>query len=241
MQDFERIIDSHTHWGPSITMGTSVSTEELIAQRGEAGITDVVIMPFPSTAIETNGINEKLLDETRRTPHFIPYFCIREDFSVIPQEYRGGKWHWMRGVQDASSNYRVLDDPGLPGFIELLTACRKPVLFEEELDFTRRFKEMAPDLTLIVPHCGMLGGNPEDFLQAFRHAPTVFFDTALAASATIVRFVRALGPERLIFGSDVPFGRMKSEVSKVLGLDLPYREKEMILSKNIARLAKLDE
>ena len=36
IMDFEYIIDSHSHWGPSITMGTDVTTRELLHQQEES-------------------------------------------------------------------------------------------------------------------------------------------------------------------------------------------------------------
>lgn len=239
--DFEYIIDSHTHWGPSLSMGIEVTTDELLKQKAEAGITHVVIMPFPSTAIETNEINLRLLDETKRVKWFIPYHYIREDFErdgfePVPDGYFGGKWHWMRGVQDSSSNYKVLNDPKLPGLIERLKATKRPILFEEELSFTERFIEMAEGVTFIIPHLGLLGGDPYRFLESFKGYENVFFDTALAGREQILRFVEVIGPKRVLFASDVPFGYMATELQKVVSLPIPDDEKEFILFRNIIRL-----
>jgi len=52
--------------------------------------------------------------------------------------------------------------------IRQLAGAGKPVIFEEELLFTERFVEMADGLNLIIPHLGMLGGNPIDFLACFK-------------------------------------------------------------------------
>ena len=60
------IIDSHTHWGPSLTMGTEVTTEELLRQAEQSGVNQIVIFPFPSTALADERINEKLLEEAHR-------------------------------------------------------------------------------------------------------------------------------------------------------------------------------
>ena len=237
--DFKRIIDSHTHWGPSLSMGTTVTTGELLAQQAESGVTNVILIPFPSTAIASNDMNVKVLEEARKVESFIPYFYIREDFPRIPDEYYGGKWHWMRGVQDAASNYKVLDDNELPDLIRDLTEIGKPIVFEEEFDFTKRFVDMAPGLPLIIPHLGMLGGNPTDFLRAFKDNENIYFDTALAAQSTISEFVRIIGPGRVLFAADVPFSEMGRELSKVLTLPIPDSEKELILAKNIIRLARL--
>jgi uncharacterized protein len=242
--DFELIIDSHTHWGPSATMGIAVTTKELQKQQKECGVTHVVIMPFPSTAIENNEINVRVLEEAERIHGFIPYHYIRENydsagFDPIPTAYFGGKWHWMRGVQDSTSNYDVLNDKALPGLVKKMDLTQKPVIFEEEFEFTRKFADLFPDCALIIPHLGMLGGNPLDFLNSFKKQENIYFDTALAPQNTILEFVKTVGPERVLFGSDVPFGSMKNELSKILALPVPDTDKELILSNNIKRLARL--
>jgi uncharacterized protein len=241
IMDFEKIVDSHTHWGPSVALGTEVTTAELKRQQEESGVTHVVIMPFPSTAIESNAINVRLLAEACREAAFVPYHYIREDYNSldfvpIPEACSGGKWHWMRGRQDSASNYAVLDDTDLAALIGKLVAAGKPVIFEEELYFTERFVDMSQGLALIIPHLGMLGGNPSDFLGRFKNNKTVFFDTALAARETILKFVENVGPERVLFGSDVPFGNMRTELSKVLGLPVSHEDKDLLLSKNVMRL-----
>ncbi|HOD78342.1 MAG TPA: amidohydrolase family protein, partial [Syntrophorhabdus sp.] len=139
-----------------------------------------------------------------------------------------------------ASNYEVLDDPVLPGLIEKLRKINKPIVFEEDFEFTVKFVNMAEGVTLIIPHLGLLGGNPYDFLRAFKDNESIYFDTALASRDQIKKFVETIGPERVIFGSDVPFGSMASELDKVLSLQIPREDKELLLYKNIINLAKLD-
>jgi len=226
-------------------MGTEVTTAELQRQLKGSGISYVILIPFPSTAIANNDINIKLLEETKRIKSFLPYHYIRENYDVegfdpIPDKYYGGKWHWMRGWQDTASNYQVLDDPGLPGLIEKLRTINKPIVFEEDFDFTVRFVDMAEGVTLIIPHLGLLGGNPYDFLKAFKDNESIYFDTALASRDQIKKFVETIGPERVIFGSDVPFDSMHSELDKILSLQISHEDKELLLYKNIIDLAKLN-
>ncbi|MFH0974555.1 MAG: amidohydrolase family protein [Spirochaetota bacterium] len=239
--DYEFIVDSHTHWGYSLSMGTNVSTNELLTQQKEAGITHIVIMPFPSTAIDDNEINIDILNEANKISQFIPYHYIREDydradFDPIPSAYYGGKWHWMRGIQDSSSSYKVLDDSALLLLIEKLKKTGKPVIFEEELLFTERFAEMADGLKLIIPHLGLLGGDPYDFLNSFKNNKNIFFDTALGDRSGILKFVETIGAGRVLFGSDVPFGSIKSELSKILSMPIQKDEKELLLCKNFLKL-----
>ncbi len=232
------IIDSHTHWGLSITMGMTVSSERLLGQAEECGIGRIVIFPFPSTAIDDERINEEVLEECRKDSRFIPYYYIPEDLRPIPdgKGFRGGKWHWTRGVQDSTSNYQVLEDPDLDPFIEMSEAVDLPIVFEEELQFTKSFIARTDSLKVIIPHLGLLGGDPRDFLAAFKNRGNVYFDTALADQKTIFDFVKSIGAERILFGSDVPFGTMHSELSKVLALDIGEEERNLILSGNLKRL-----
>lgn len=232
------IVDSHTHWGPSITMGIEVTTQELLHQAETSGVDRIVIFPFPSQALADESINQDVLAECKRINRFIPYYYIPDDLRAIPRQrgFFGGKWHWTRGIQDVASNYDVLKDPDLPKFIEASEAIDLPIIVEEELAFTEVLSSLTKTLKIIIPHLGLLGGNPMDFLKAFRSRENIYFDTALADQGTIAEFVNGIGSERVLFGSDVPFGRMQSELRKVMSLHIGDREKEHILSENIKRL-----
>lgn len=235
------IIDSHTHWGPSVSMGTEVTTEELLRQADQNRVNRIVIFPFPSMALADEGINQRLLDEAKRLKKFIPYYYIPETMKPIPDGngFYGGKWHWMRGIQDCSSNYQALKDPKLEQFIEASEKIDLPIVFEEELSFTENFVRKTKDLKIIIPHLGALGGNPIDFLHTFKTRENVYFDTALASPSMMMSFIEKIGCERILFGSDIPFGTMKSELGKILSLPITDDQKEWILSKNLKRLIRL--
>jgi predicted TIM-barrel fold metal-dependent hydrolase len=235
------IIDSHTHWGPSLTMGTEVTTEELLRQAEQSGVNRIVTFPFPSTALSDEGINERLFEETYRVKKFIPYYYIPETMKPIPdgKGFHGGKWHWMRGIQDCSSNYKALEDPKLAEFIEDSEKIDLPIVFEEEFAFTEAFIKKTKNLKIIIPHLGMLGGNPMDFLHTFKARENIYFDTALSSQDTIMKFIEKIGHERILFGSDIPFGTMKGELEKVLSLPIGDDKREWILYKNLKKLTGL--
>ena len=237
------IIDSHTHWGPSLSMGTEVTTQEILNQADHSGVSRIVIFPFPSTALADERINERLLGEANRIKKFIPYYYISETMKSIPKEkgFYGGKWHWMRGIQDSTSNYEVLKDLKLEEFIEASEKIDLPIVFEEELAFTEIFVKKTKSLKIIIPHLGMLGGNPIDFLRSFKSSENVYFDTALASPDTVIRFIQTIGQERILFGSDIPFGAMERELEKVLSLPIGDDKKESILSENLRELIGLEQ
>jgi predicted TIM-barrel fold metal-dependent hydrolase len=64
----------------------------------------------------------------------------------------------------------------------------------------------------------------------------IYFDTSLGSPSTIQMFISEIGPERVIFGSDMPFGVMKSELMKILNLNLNERDVRKILEDNITSL-----
>ncbi|MCD6353061.1 MAG: hypothetical protein J7M06_02495 [Proteobacteria bacterium] len=47
--------------------------------------------------------------------------------------------------------------------------------------------------------------------------------------------------ERIIFGSDIPFGVMNQEVEKILSLSIAEDKKELILSRNIKQLIGIEK
>ena len=59
---------------------------------------------FPSTAIADPNYNDRILEEAADNPDFIPYYYIPEDLRPIPKDngFYGGKWHWVRGIQDSA-------------------------------------------------------------------------------------------------------------------------------------------
>jgi len=133
-----------------------------------------------------------------------------------------------------------LEDPRVNDFIEESEEIDLPIVFEEEFPFTEAFVKRTKNLKIIISHMGMLGGNPLDFLKAFKERENVYFDSALASPGTVMKFVEKVGSERIIFGSDIPFGTMKWELGEILSLSVGDDEKEMILSKNIKKLTQLE-
>ena len=234
-------IDFHTHVGNSLSLGLYVSPEEILAQMAEAGVDRAVVFPFPSAAVADKSVNQWVREEAEKRRVLHPFYYAPDDLEPPPENggFLGVKWHWVRGVSDCSSNYSVLADPALKTFAEAVANLRLPMTFEEEFDFTLQFVERFPGVLLVIPHLGMLGGNPQTFLKAFREYENVHFDTSLASPQTIKAFLEEVGPERVLFGSDIPFGRMKTELHKILSLELEPRSLELVTGGNALRLLKL--
>ncbi|MCW5978371.1 MAG: amidohydrolase family protein [Bryobacteraceae bacterium] len=86
--------------------------------------------------------------------------------------------------------------------------------------------------------CGHTGGDWERGIRAVRASPNV--PICIAGSHPTAGFlemaVEELGPERIVYGSDVPGRSFASQLGKVLGADIPGAAKTLILGGNLKRL-----
>lgn len=92
-----------------------------------------------------------------------------------------------------------------------------------------------PELTIIMAHltgCGVRG------VRDIADCPNVVVDTCGAAPmrGIVESAVRLLGPERLLYGSDITGRCYGTQLGRVIGADLPREVKEAILWKNAARV-----
>jgi predicted TIM-barrel fold metal-dependent hydrolase len=106
-----------------------------------------------------------------------------------------------------------------------------------------------PTLRLILAHMG--GGFWDETVQIARQYPQVLFDTAIAVShvdtgprtwlddARAVELIRAIGAERVLFGSDYPWIDPKGDIERIRQLALTAEEKRQVLGENAARMLGL--
>ncbi len=115
-----------------------------------------------------------------------------------------------------------------------------PVVLEEEFENSIYFiNELAVGVKVIIPHLGLLNGGYHAFVEhGVWDKPNVFADTALASSYEIKDYIDNFGYDRILLGSDFPFGDPEQELSKVLSLSIPQEKKEMILRNNLKHLLK---
>ena len=181
--------------------------------------------------------NEYLLAVGSSDLNVIPYFFIWNDFAVdqIKQQHKGIKWH--RHPHEPVYHY---DDPPCRKAIDEIRRRNMPVVLEEEFENTVRFiNELAVGVTVIIPHLGLLNGGYHAFVKnSIWENPNIYADTALASAHDIKDYIDNFGNDRLLFGSDFPFGDPKEELSKVLNLSIPQEKKDLILGLNLKRLLK---
>ena len=181
--------------------------------------------------------NEYLLTIGNSDLKVIPYFFIWNDFAVdqIKPQHKGIKWH--RHPHEPVYHY---DDPKCKKGIDEIKRRNMPVVLEEEFENTLYFiNELAVGVKVIIPHLGLLNGGYHAFVEkGIWDNPNVYADTALASSRDIKDYIENFGHDRILFGSDFPFGDPNEELCKILDLSISVEKKEMILGLNLKRLLK---
>ena len=230
-----KIIDCHVHLGYALTR------DEILDSMQKYGIEKAVVFAFPTEAAHDSRVNDLVLTQSRVAKVFIPFFYVMDDLKLPLsfEEFRGVKWHWVRGVAHMQSNLSVLIDPSFKSFVDKVLEADVPVILEEDFEFTVNFVAKAEGVKVIIPHMGLLGGSPKMFIDRFKNVEDVYFDTSLASSDVILEGIKALGANRIVFGSDMPFGEQGRELDKILKLDIADDDKRKILYDNLAKLLRV--
>lgn len=241
------VIDSHIHCG---VQNVTQPFEEIAARLAAAGIagaclfapvediydrTDPRFADDPAWRRCRTRAHDYLLDVAARRQGLYPYYFVWNDFEVAELEkpFCGIKWHHHPG----EPTYRY-DDPRCTQMIDAICARRLPVVLEETFAATLRFVERVAGRTaVIIPHLGLLNGGFERLRAAgLWEAPNLYADTALADRRTIGAFLERYGAERLLFGSDYPFGNPGAQLQALEAMGLPPAEMQDICSGTLKTL-----
>jgi predicted TIM-barrel fold metal-dependent hydrolase len=240
------IIDAHTHCGDNRET-KFYPIEEVRRHLDEAGADGAVIFAFPEDMYRIvdspesrRRANEYVLQVAEREKEKVihPFYFVWNDF-IIPENldrYDGIKWH--RHADEPRYDY---ESPQCERMLQRIRELRLPVLLEEEFAQTVAFVRRMRDVPVIIPHMGQLNGGP-DAMEVFFDEKHVFFDTSVAPLEVIERILNRVGPERVIFGSDVSgtkepfFNFPRVELEKLYRLPLSDADRSLILGGNIERL-----
>lgn len=236
------VLDGHSH------SGFRVPFEELSREWQIAGIDGgVVFSPveeiydrrdpsfLDSDEYKTSrgNVHRYLLDLASRD-YVYPYFFVWNDFLPIPDGFVGIKWHRHGGEPKYKYRSRECDT-----VVDEICRKRLPIVYEEEFGNTLDFVDRIDDRTVVViPHMGGLNGGYLRLRESrLFDRSSVWVDTALASAAEIMDFADRYGIERIIFGSDYPFGVPAHERRKVERL-FSGKDLELVLSGNLLRLLR---
>lgn len=241
------VIDSHIHCGKKIPYETILPFLKKAGVDGAcvfAPVDEVYCRNDPdfydtsewqSRRRETNRY---LLKVARTNEGIFPYLFVWNDFDYneISFGYRGIKWHRHEG--EPAYNY---NDKRCQKLIEKVVELNLPIVFEESYSNTIEFiNNLARNATVIIPHLGWLNGGFFALdASGIWKKQNVYADSSLASQFEITMFLKKYGPDKLVFGSDFPFGLPENELKKITSLNISKVDKEKITGGNIKRILGL--
>ena len=181
-------------------------------------------------------VHNYLLGKAREHRVF-PYFFVWNDFPSIPEGFVWIKWH-----RHADEPVYAYHSEGCDRIIDEICSRQLPVVLEEEFVHTLEFiKRIAERTVVIIPHMGGLNGGYHRLKRAgVFDSPYVWVDTALAAPYEITDYAENYGVDRLLFGSDYPFGLPAPEKQKVTAL-FSGDDLSAVIGGNLQRLLKISD
>jgi predicted TIM-barrel fold metal-dependent hydrolase len=227
--------------------------DELLANMDANGVDMVVAFPKANPHTDYRVENERITGWMKDYPTRIvafarinPYFGAKAVADIREYAAMGMRGLKIHPIRDFSGN-RVNDPELMFPIIEAAQAANLLVLVHSGewwncspsliADLARNF----PKTNFVMAHSAGFGGHQEAIAVA-RHQDNLYVDTASNGYPDITsNVVRALGPERVLYGSDhptLPFGFELGKIVKYANLN--SEELDLILGRNLARLLKIE-
>lgn len=250
------IIDCHVHMGlEEFCLGTASdmpfdlcnSMEDTIALMDQHHIEQAVVLPIPHTLFDAKRSNAYIMEAYRQYPaRLIPFCRIDEDLEQnLSKGFCGVKLHLLYEgleIKAIKKELRMIEDAGVPLILH--------ALFQNKVKQVEAILKIAPNLKLILAHMGRghlyTGEQVVANAIGLKSYPNVYMDTSTVGDLkAIINACEILGYDRVLYGSDYPFGRNMFKEAYAYDMDfkqimsaLSPDQAKMVLHDNITRLLK---
>lgn len=244
------VIDGHTHFaGPGKGFPPN-TVEDLLANMDGNGI-DTIVTCAPYSSIgkdrtyddanrfleeSMSKAPERIIGFLRVNPHLQEHALRSIEEGVKNQGFKGIKVHPRNEAFAINS-----EELAFP-IAELASKLKVPILIHTGEPDTYGFAQPTlvgdladsfPDLTLIIGHMGKR--LYEDAICVARWFENIILETSFRSHRDIARAVKRVGADRVVYGSDMPFGVPEIEMMKVRLSDITPEEKDLVLGDSMAR------
>lgn len=247
--------DAHVHLGEKKFLGASVEnglpenrweTYKKLAQK--KSIFKALALPYPISHLDGKTINNYIdLSYRSNRELLIPFWLISNDISVSSlknNEIQGFKEHFALQKYHEPAYFAPAYDILLQNNLFLVIHPH----MSERAEKIRYLKSNFPNLKIILAHSGRkwpFTGEDiiDNIIPQLKKYDDLYFDTStIRESSVITEMVGKLGSEKILFGSDYPYGKKESEdiveeeIQAVEQAGITDRDKENILYKNSRNL-----
>jgi len=235
-----KYIDMHAHYGrfpgiPLLRFG-----RDLYKSVNERyGIGAMVLSSTRAIIHDMRGGNAELLAFIADDPDMYGYIVANpldvEGSEREMRKYAGNKKFVGVKVHETYS-YTHISSERMEKLFTMLDGFRLPVkIHTESPEMLAPLAERHRELPIIAAHIGV---NSPDVLRRISKCANIYVDFAssVPVDGAVERSVAILGPEKVLFGSDMPIISPCSALGMLMGADIDDSQRELILWKNSAKL-----
>ncbi len=248
------IFDAHNHVGTDLE-GVVQAPGSLLRKMELAQINCCVIFPFneirPGKAFSM--ANDYIAKVVAAHPNqFIGFARTDPNEPCAAEEIRRAvKNLGLKGLKlhPRSQLFNASDTRVIP-VLEECVKLKIPVLFHSGYAYTpipptiAQVADLFPELVILMGHmgcsevCTPTGVN--EAIRVARRNDNVYLETSrVMMTSCINHAVRVIGEERVVFGSDTPYGSQSDEIAAILSSKLPESSLSHVFYRNLARLLHL--
>ncbi len=252
------IIDADCHISSRKWDSVAITAPELIEQMDRAGVDKALVWIKPPYNKDITPENEAVYQAMKAYPKRLlgfgwanPRLGKEATVDTIKRCFEEYGFYGIKfnGAQD---DYLIDDGAVALPFIEKAAAYGKPIAFHIGADFpeqthpTRlgRIAARFPEIPFLMVHMGGAGfpSLHRSALEVASEHPNTFLIGSAISERPILLAIQTLGPERVLFGSDMPFFLMHVQLAAYRALlrDMDDTTRDKVLGGNLARLLKLE-
>lgn len=239
------IIDSHSHIGGCNVFDINQEENALLEAMDKNGVDAAIVQPFPGAGdpVKIHDAIAALAEKNKgrvfgmvnANPHMERSAYRKEvERCLRDLKFVGIKFHTIGHAVSPISN-----DGG--AVFELAREFKVPVMihtgsgipFASPSQAALRAMEYA-DVPVVLAHAGY-GIYTQDAYVAAKVCPNIYLETSWCTPHGIKMLVTKLGPERVMYGSDLIFN-IPVEVAKATAIDLSQKEKDWFFHKTAAKV-----
>ena len=244
------IIDAHTHLMRQFGFIKGAPLEEQVAALRQGGADKSVIFTLEGLLGNYRHYNDAVAEAAIRYPDVLIPFCTLDprDGGALAELERCVNQLGMKGIKFHPwlQAFPIVDTMVMP-IVEKAVQYGLPIISHDGTPPYCTSLEVAylaasfPAAKIILGHAG-LKDYAREALAAAKRYPNLYLCFCGTTLQAMRNAVRVVGPERCMFGSDLPFGGadyLALEIYKVKQLGLSLTEESDVLGGTIARLLGL--
>jgi len=238
---WDGIVDMHGHYGKYAKFRIfGGDADDLVEEMDRVGVEKILVSHHACISTEVVWGNNEVLDGMKRCSGRILGYatCYPANGDLGIREIERCIDAGMPGIKLHNSNGFAYTDGKLKPVWEYANEHKLPVLLHTWGDVNKldSILDTYSDTPILFGHSGCV--NEEMYAEYARKYPNVYLELCHSGSryGLVEYFVREVGAERILFGSDAPWMGIQQQLGRILFADITDDEKKTILIENPRRV-----